>query len=113
MAKFHGAVGYGESVEMAPGVWQENVVEYLYYGDVIRNSRQLQDDDKVNNDLSVNNSISILADAYAFEHFFAIRYVKWAGALWVVSNVEVQRPRLILKLGGVYNGPKAPVPGGP
>lgn len=113
MAKFHGEIGYGESVEKAPGVWEDVITEKLYFGDVIRNSRQLREGEGVNNDLSVGNSISIVADAYANEHFFAIRYIRWAGALWTVSNVEVQSPRLVLRLGGVYNGPKAPAPSSP
>lgn len=110
MAKFYGEIGYGESVQTAPGVWVDQIVEYKYYGDVIRNTRQLREGDKVNDDLSVGNSISIVADAYANEHFFAIRYIKWAGTLWTVSDVEVQSPRLLLRLGGVYNGPKATAP---
>lgn len=113
MAKFHGTVGYGESVETAPGVWEETITERMYFGDVIRNSRQLREQQKVNDDLSVGNSISIVADAYANEHFFAIRYVSWAGTLWKVSDVEVQSPRLVLRLGGVYNGPKAGAPDTP
>jgi hypothetical protein len=105
MARFFGRVGYGESVETTSGVWQDNIVEYSYYGDVIRNARNLQEGENLNPDLSVQNSISIVADAYANEHFFAIRYVEWAGALWTVSSVEVQSPRLLLRLGEVYNGP--------
>ena len=108
MAKFYGAVGYvHESVETKPGVYEDVVVERKYFGDILRNSRGLQDSGQVNPDLTVGNSISIVADAYANEHFFAIRYVQWAGALWKVSDVEVQSPRLLLRLGGVYNGPKA------
>jgi hypothetical protein len=48
-----------------------------------------------------------VADAYANENFFAILYVEWMGALWTISEVEVQSPRLLLRLGKVYNGPKA------
>jgi len=109
MAKFYGKVGYGASVETAPhsGVWKDVITEVHYYGDIVRNTRQLASGEKVNDDLTVNNSISIVADAYAFENFFAMRYVEWNGSLWVVSTVEVQRPRLLLTLGGVYNGPKA------
>ena len=107
MAKFHGSIGYGESVETVPGVWEDRNIERNYYGDVIRNTRKLTEGEQVNNDLSVSNSISIVADAYANEHFFAIRYIKWAGTLWTVSDVEVQSPRLLLRLGGIYNGPKA------
>jgi hypothetical protein len=105
MAKFYGEIGYGVTEEVRPGVYQDVITEYKYYGDVIRNTRRLENGDKVNNDLSVGNSISVVADAYANQNFFAIRYVRWAGALWTVSEVEVQSPRLILRLGGVYNGP--------
>lgn len=107
MAKFYGAIGYGETMETAPGVYQDVITEHNYRGDITRNTRRLEDGDKVNDDISVSNSISIVADEYANEHFFAIRYVRWAGTLWKVSNVEVQSPRLLLTLGGVYNGPIA------
>ena len=114
MARFHGKVGYAaESVEKAAGVYEEQVVEYPYFGDVIRNTRQLQDGEKVNNNLTVDNSISIVADAYAREHFHAIRYVEWAGARWEVSNVEERSPRLLLRLGGVYHGPTPGTPESP
>lgn len=107
MAKFYGVVGYGETVETPPGsgVWVDSISERSYYGDVTRNARSLQDGEYLNKEISVSNSISIVADAYAHDHIFAIRYVKWSGALWTVSEVEVQSPRLILRLGGVYNGP--------
>ena len=105
MAKFFGKVGYSESVETAPGVWEDVITEHSYFGDVVRNSRQLTETANLNDDLSVGNSISIVADAYAQEHFFAIRYIQWAGALWKVANVDVQSPRLLLRLGGIYNGP--------
>jgi hypothetical protein len=105
MARFSGRVGYGESVETAPGVHVDEIVERSYFGDVVRNARNLKEGENLNADLSVQNSISIVADAYANDHFFAIRYVEWAGALWTVSSVEVQSPRLLLRLGEVYNGP--------
>jgi hypothetical protein len=105
MAKFFGRVGYGFTVENEPGVWVDEIIEHEYYGDVIRNARNLREGENLNQDLSVQNSISIVADAYANDHFFAIRYVEWAGALWTVSSVEVQSPRLLLRLGEVYNGP--------
>ena len=106
MAKFFGKIGYGATMESTPGVWEDVITVRTYFGDVIRNSSGLQDNAKVNLDLTVGNSISIVADDHAYENFFAIRYVEWAGTLWTVSNVDVQRPRLVLRLGGVYNGPK-------
>ena len=107
MAKFYGKVGFGETVETVPGVWVDRIVENPYYGDVVKTNRKLVEGDKLNYDLTVGNSISIVADAYANEHFFAIRYIEWAGTLWTVSDVDVERPRLLLRLGGVYDGPKA------
>lgn len=113
MAKFYGTIGYGETVETKPGVWVDLITERQYRGDVIRNARQLKEGESVNNDLTVNNSISIVADAYANEHFFAIRYIRWAGTLWTVSSVDVKSPRLTLQLGGVYNGETATTPSNP
>lgn len=110
MARFFGRVGYGETVETTPGVWVDQIVEYSYYGDVIRDSRELRQGENLNMNLSVQNSISIVADEYANDHFFAIRYVEWAGSLWTISSVEVQRPRLLLRLGEVYNGPTPAAP---
>jgi hypothetical protein len=110
MARFYGAVGYSEGTVETPvgsGVWIDVIIEKTYFGDVVRNNRQLNAGEKINDDLSVNNSISIVADAYAYENILAMRYIRWMGALWVVSTVDVQSPRLSLTLGGVYNGPTA------
>jgi hypothetical protein len=104
MAKFHGKVGYGHTVETAPGVHEELILERVYFGDVVQNRRNLHQTDQVNPILSLGNSISIVADAYAREHFFAIRYVEWAGVRWTVPDVEVRHPRLLLRIGEVYNG---------
>ena len=104
MAKFYGAIGFAEMVESALGVWSEDIVDHYYYGDLIRNSRRLQSGDQVNDDINVTNEISIVADPYANQNFHKIRYAVFMGAKWKVSNVDVQYPRLILTLGGVYNG---------
>ena len=105
MAKFSGLIGYGDSVETKPDVWQDVIVEHHAYGDVLRNTRSLNPgEDKVNLDLSVGNSISIVADEFANGHIYAMKYVTWRGARWIVSNVRVEPPRLILQLGGLYNG---------
>lgn len=104
--RYSGVVGYGETVETAPDVFRKIVVERPALGDVFRNSRSLEEGgSKANNDLSVGNSISIVADPYANEHFFNIRYVMWQGARWTVSKVDVEPPRLVLRLGALYNGP--------
>lgn len=105
MARFFGELGYGISTEITPGRWEDVITEKQYYGDVNQNTRRLVADQKVNADIVLTNTISVMADAYANENYFAIRYARWNGALWVVTSVQVQRPRLILELGGVYNGP--------
>ena len=107
MARFRGEVGYGEAVETPPdsGVYVDTITEVPYWGDVLRDTRKLEPGQHLNDDISVVNSISIVADEYAIKHFFKIKYVRWSGVLWTVTNVEVRSPRLILHLGSVYNGP--------
>lgn len=107
MARFFGEVGYGLTVEtpVDSGVWVDYIVEQQYYGDVNRDTRKLEAGDGLNDNIVVNNSISIVANEYAIKHFFEIKYVRWEGVLWTVTNVEVKSPRLILSLGSVYNGP--------
>ena len=103
MAKFYGKIGFAEMAETAPGVWVENITEREYYGDVNRNIRRLQTGMGLNDDISVSNEISIVADPYANENFHSMRYVRYMGAKWKISSVDVQYPRLILTLGGEYN----------
>lgn len=112
MARYFGQIGYGNSIETpeGSGVWVDEITEFGYYGDVIRNTRKLDSGEGLNKDISVGNSISIVADQFAIDHFFAIRYIRWMGALWTVTNVEVKSPRLILTLGSVYNGPTPATP---
>ena len=74
-----------------------------YYGDLNRNIRHVSSNDKVNEDISVNNELSIVSDPYALENFYQMRYAEFMGVKWKVSSVEVRYPRLILSLGGVYN----------
>lgn len=107
MAKFYGEIGYAETVETAPGVWTEQITKRNYFGDVIRNTRRLQPADQLNDNINISNEISIIADPYANDHFHAMRYVELMGTKWKITTVEVQYPRLILTLGGLYNGEQA------
>jgi hypothetical protein len=113
MARFYGKVGYGAAIDQGNGIHELVITERLASGDVVRNSRRNDQGDQVNDDLTVSNSISIVSDEYANTHFFAIRYVEWAGVLWRVADVEVASPRLILRLGGKYNGPTPESPDAP
>lgn len=103
MAKFYGNVGFAETVETEPSVWEEKIVERPYFGDVLRRSRRLESSGNVNSNVNVTNEISIVADPYANQNLFAMRYVEFMGTKWEISNVDVQYPRLILTIGGVYN----------
>lgn len=104
MAKYYGAIGYAETVETSPGVWEERITERSYYGDVIKNNRNLQNSEYLNDNINVSNQISIVADPYAIANFHAIRYAEFMGTKWKVPSVDVQTPRLLLSLGGLYNG---------
>lgn len=101
--RYYGKIGYFDTVETKPGFFENKMIYKTYKGDIIRNTKRNLDNNKVNSDISANNSISIVADPYAQEHFFKIKCAQWQGALWEVSSVEVQFPRLILELGGLYH----------
>lgn len=105
MTKFYGKVGYGINKEIRRGVYDDVIEEHKYYGDVIRDTRKTNTGDKVNDDLTIGNSFKIVANAFAYEHFYAMRYIEWMGSLWKITEVEVQAPRLLIRVGGVYNGP--------
>lgn len=102
MAKFCGSVGYLSTKEIEPGIWDESIIERLYYGDITRNTSRYQNSGNVNDDINVSNIISIVADPYATENFQHMKYVTFMGSKWKITNVEVNYPRLILTVGGVY-----------
>lgn len=109
MGKWFGIVGYGVATEVRPGIWKDVISERKYYGDILQNTRMLQTSDKVNDDINISNRISIIADPFAYENFHSIRFVEFMGAVWKVNNIDVQYPRLILSVGGVYNGERAEI----
>ena len=106
MAKWFGIIGFIETVEDPnyPGTYVESKTEKSYYGDIIRfNKRWTVANDKENDNLDINNQLSIVADPFATNHFHQIRYVEWMGTLFKATSVEVAYPRLIINIGGVYN----------
>ena len=104
MARYYGKIGYAVSKEISPGVWEEEIREREYYGELIKNTRRLASGENLHDDITVANDVSIVADPFAMEHFYQIRYAVLYNVKWKVSEVEVKTPRLILRLGGVYNG---------
>ena len=105
--KYFGKIGYGVTEETRPGVSLPTISDRDYYGDIVRNTRRLENDGKVVDDLNINMTLSIVADPFAYQNFHQIKYAEYMGSKWKVSSVEVQYPRLILILGGVYNGEDA------
>lgn len=103
MAKFYGVIGYAETIETSPGVYEEQITERSYFGDVYRNTRRLESSGNLNDNINIANEISIVADPYANQNFHAMRYVEFMGTRWKITNVNVQYPRLTLTIGGLYN----------
>lgn len=107
MAKWYGRIGYVETTETEPGIWEPEVTERPYFGDLLKNiSKWATSSDSINDNLNVANQISIVADPYAYQHFSSIKYVEFMDAMWSVTSAEPQYPRIILTVGGVYNGPQ-------
>lgn len=107
MGKFYGKIGFITTEEKPghPGVYEEVVTEKTYYGELIRSVKRWQGvADKLNDDVNVDVQISILCNPYLLENVSHIRFIDWMGAAWKVNSVEPQYPRLILSIGGVYNG---------
>lgn len=105
MAKFYGTIGYSETKEVTPGVWEEDITEREYSGDLLRNVNKFQSSERLNDNINISNEVSIVADPYARDNFHLMRYVRFdmSDAKWKITSVEVQFPRLILTIGGVYN----------
>lgn len=104
MAKYSGIIGFANPVKTQPGICDEQIIERKYHGDILRLNRRSSNGDKLNGELDISNQISIVADGFAFENFYHIKYVSLMGAKWTVTSAEVQYPRLLLTVGGVYNG---------
>ena len=107
MGMFYGPIGFVETVENpeGSGIWVEIPVERNYRGDIQRNTKRWDNGDSVNPNLNISNTISIVADPYFSNHLNNARYLKWLGGYWSITSVDVEFPRLILSIGGVYNGP--------
>lgn len=102
--KFSGMIGFVTIEEVRPGINKPVAVEKFYKGDVLRKMVRWQPAEKATDDININNQISIVANPYVYEHLHEIRYVVWRNVPWKVTSIEDKRPRVILEIGGVYNG---------
>lgn len=103
MNKFSGKIGFIKEEETDQDVWSPVIEWRECFGDILRVSKSYQTSDKVNDDIKITNSISILADSYAYTNIPRIRCIEWLGNIWKVTDITLQYPRLILSLGGLYN----------
>lgn len=104
MAKFAGKIGFTNTIETSPGIWSNEVIEKTYVGDVLKTSLRYQNDSQINDNVILSKRISIIADVFVNNNIQSITYVTYMGAKWDVTEFDVQYPRIILTLGGVYNG---------
>lgn len=104
MSKWFGKIGYCETIETSPGVWTEQITEREYYGDLLKVSKKTQSSENLNDNITISNQISIVADPFANENLRLISYVTFMGTKWKIASADVQYPRIILTMGGVYNG---------
>lgn len=104
MNRWYGNIGYVETIEIEPGVWIEKETIRTYYGEFVKKSSKFSVSGEINDNKDVLAELSVVADPYSDLHFHSIRYVEYGGTKWKVNTVEPRRPRLILSLGGVYNG---------
>ena len=103
MAKYCGAIGYAVSTETAPGTWVEKITERIYYGEVTKNMNRMRSGEMLNDNMALDNRASVVADPFAYENFTAIRYISYLGSKWKVKSIEVERPRLVMYFGEIYN----------
>ena len=107
MAKFCGYIGFVKDETVRPGVVKNVAIEKPYRGELSGMTFQWESSGQVNDNVDLDNTLSIVADSYMQENFYAIRYVKMRGAAWCVTRIRERFPRLVLTIGGLYNGEKA------
>ena len=101
--RYYGAIGFSETVQTEPDIWETTIKEYTYAGNINRVSTSWKTGEQLNDDLSVSMEISFVGDVHALENYNHIRYATWRGTKWRVTNVQETPPRLVLSLGGEYN----------
>lgn len=104
MAKYAGKVGFATQTETSPGVWEDVTVERLMKGDVIRANTTISMDGKVNGDVTFNHRVSLVGASLPLMEYYNIKYITLDGYKWEVKSIEIQRPRIIVTLGGMWNG---------
>lgn len=101
--RFAGKIGFVRTVETEGSVWQEVCEEKRYKGDIVRDARRWEKPTEVNDNITVSNEITIVADKYLLSNYAFIKYVVLDRVKWKVNYIELNRPRIRLTIGGLYN----------
>lgn len=106
MSKFYGKIGFVIPIEKpkGSGIIVEERTEKYYRGDRNRCKRSWEPGDGANANVNLSEEISIVADPFAIANYGCIRYVEYGNFKWAVNSIDIQRPRITLTVGGVYNG---------
>ena len=107
MSKYVGLIGFVHNEEIEPGIYEDIVIEKKYRGDITKNYQKFAVGNTISGEVQITNQFSILGNKFAFDHVSDIRYLEWRGNRWVVDSIDIEYPRLILTVGGLYNGPQA------
>lgn len=114
MDKYAGIIGFVRNYKKEPGVYEDEVTERKYRGDILRNNQRFNTSNTISGDIKITNQFSIMADRYAWDHVSDIRYLVWRKNRWIIEDVDIsQYPRLIVSIGGIYNGPQATIADNP
>lgn len=104
--KYSGLAGFEKKHnEVRPGVLQNQIKEVRIKGDVINYGHSLnptQGSDQ--QDVHIRNRLSIVMNPYLRDNFSSLVYVIFMNVKWEVSSFTINGPRVIIDLGGVYNG---------
>lgn len=107
MAKFYGPIGYAVQSETVPGIWEDTIIEKNYRGDIVLSQQRWQSSEHVNDNFNLDNSISIIADEFAFKNLGAMKFIVWHDTPWKIQSISINRPRIVIQIGGVYNGERS------
>ena len=102
MAKYYGMIGFATQEETKPGIWEDVIEERPYKGDVLRNGRRYDRAEGINDNFTITNQFSIVSDAFLYSHIPALRYLEYMGSKFKIASADLDRPRVIISVGGVY-----------
>lgn len=104
MSRFYGKIGFISTIESEPGIWTDEIIERRYRGEIKKDFYKWSSSEHLNDNVNISNAVSVIADTYMYDNIYAMKYIHLGGALWKITDIEIQRPRLILSIGGLYNG---------